>query len=99
MVATRVRSLGAASNDHLPAHHQYLYESGYMSNQCPIDEPATIGHLDIVRYLHENQIGRCTVKALHGAVQNLQLDVVQILCVNGQRRCDANVVEHVVKTE
>ncbi|TYZ67592.1 hypothetical protein PybrP1_003361 [[Pythium] brassicae (nom. inval.)] len=78
---------------------QYLHESGVRCTKFPIDEAAENGHLDTVRYLYVNRIGRFSRDALTRALENGHLDVVRFLCATGQAECHERTFTFVVENE
>lgn len=64
---------------------QYLHERSQVHGEPNRRGCAANGHLDIVRFLLENRIGRCSRAALTKAAQNGHLEVVQFLCANAGR--------------
>ena len=52
-----------------------------------MDGAGGCGYLDVVKWLHENRMGRCTVKAMDLAARNGYLDTVKWLHENRTEGC------------
>ena len=51
------------------------------------------GHLEIVKFLHENRKERCTVDAMNGAAENGHLETVKVLHENRKEGCTADAMD------
>ncbi|OWY90660.1 LOW QUALITY PROTEIN: hypothetical protein PHMEG_00041122 [Phytophthora megakarya] len=57
-----------------------------------MDEAATHGFLDVVKWLHINRTEGCTVRAMNGAAENGHLKVVQWLHASRSEGCTTTAV-------
>ena len=58
-----------------------------------IDIAAARGHLDMVKYLHDHNIGTCTVNAIDIAALNGHTDVVKFLYENRTEGCTTIAID------
>lgn len=65
----------------------YMHQQGYQCTTVAMDWAAQTGHLDIVKWLHENREEGCTSKAMDYAAEYGHLDVVQFLHEHRSEGC------------
>ncbi|TYZ68638.1 hypothetical protein PybrP1_000236 [[Pythium] brassicae (nom. inval.)] len=76
---------------------QYMHENGYECWDSDIDKAAKNGHVDVVRYMLENDIGIALDCALDQAAKRGHLEVVELLCESGCVISDYGVLGDVIK--
>ncbi|GAM19717.1 hypothetical protein SAMD00019534_028920, partial [Acytostelium subglobosum LB1] len=72
----------------------YYLPSRSMLHDCGgIDRAAMYGHIDIVKFLTEKQLYRCTTYAMTSAAQNGDLDLVHYLHENRTEGCTTDALD------
>ncbi|KDO28615.1 hypothetical protein SPRG_06471 [Saprolegnia parasitica CBS 223.65] len=70
-----------------------LHERGLECSTNAMDDAASNGHLEVVRFLHFNRTEGCTVDALDGAILNGHLDVIRFLLEHRTEGASPNVLD------
>ncbi len=66
------------------------------TNNNIMDSASKYGHLDIVKFLHENRLEGCTTSAMNYASQNGYLEIVMFLHENRLEGCTTSAMDKAV---
>lgn len=75
---------------------KWLFERSpdkYTSNQRDVDEAASCGHLEVLQFLLDKQIARCTSSTMDAAAAHNQLEVVKWLHFNRSEGCTFDAMD------
>jgi len=79
---------------------RFLLDMGLLkSNDIPafMDDAASFGHLEVVKFLHENRTEGCTKNAIIWAASRGHLEVVKFLHFNRTEGCTTHAMDNAAK--